>query len=117
MPFGIPSEDFRGGFGLYIVDAKTGENRGPVVMDPWDDISAEEVYPNNHCGECPVWLADAEGGAECDACICNEVTEDAESEENCKNCANRMKCLYDCDGRCLNCDYYNETRGCTAGEG
>ena len=83
---------------FYIVDAKTGENRGPVVMDPWDDISTEEVYPNNHCGECPVWLADAE------------------SEENCKDCANRIKCLYDCDGRCLNCDYYNEIRGCTAGE-
>ena len=27
--------------------------------------------PNNYCGECPVWLADAEGGAECDACIVN----------------------------------------------
>ena len=26
---------------------------------------------NNYCGECPVWLADAEGGAECDACIVN----------------------------------------------
>lgn len=29
---------------FYIVDAKTGENRGPVVMDPFDDISVEEVY-------------------------------------------------------------------------
>lgn len=29
---------------FYVVDAKTGKNRGPVVMDPWDDISAEEVY-------------------------------------------------------------------------
>lgn len=31
---------------FYVVDAKTGKNRGPVVMDPWDDISAEEVYDN-----------------------------------------------------------------------
>ena len=29
---------------FYIVDAKTGKNRGPVVMDPFDDISVEEVY-------------------------------------------------------------------------
>ena len=29
---------------FYIVDAKTGENRGPVVMDLWDDISVEKVY-------------------------------------------------------------------------
>ena len=29
---------------FYIVDAKTGENRGSVVMDPFDDISVEEVY-------------------------------------------------------------------------
>ena len=62
---------------FYIVDAKTGKNRGSVVMDPFDDISVEEVYPDNHCGECPVWLADAEGGAECEACICNEAAEDA----------------------------------------
>ena len=27
--------------------------------------------PNNSCGECPVYLAGAEGGAECDACIVN----------------------------------------------
>lgn len=56
---------------FYMVDAKTGKNRGSVVMDPFDDISVEEVYPDNHCGECSVWLADAEGGAECDACIAN----------------------------------------------
>ena len=55
---------------FYIVDAATGKNRGSVVIDPWD-------APNNRCGECPVWLADAEGGAECDACICNEAAEDA----------------------------------------
>ena len=29
---------------FYIVDAKTGKNRGSVVMDPFDDISVEEVY-------------------------------------------------------------------------
>lgn len=29
---------------FYVVDAKTGENRGSVVMDPFDDISVEEVY-------------------------------------------------------------------------
>ena len=29
---------------FYIVDAKTGKNRGSVVMDPFDDICVEEVY-------------------------------------------------------------------------
>ena len=33
---------------FYIVDAKTGENRGSVVMDPWDDISAEEAHNEVH---------------------------------------------------------------------
>ena len=28
--------------------------------------------PSNSCGECVVWLADAEGGAECEACIAND---------------------------------------------
>ena len=55
---------------FYIVDAATGKNRGSVIIDPYD-------APTNHCGECPVYLADAEGGAECDACICNEAAEDA----------------------------------------
>ena len=43
MPFGIPSGDFHSGFGLYVVDAKTGENRGPVVIDTWDDTPVEEI--------------------------------------------------------------------------
>ena len=55
---------------FYVVDARTGKNRGSVIIDPYD-------APNNHCGECPVWLADAEGGAECEACICNTAAEDA----------------------------------------
>ena len=29
---------------FYIVDDKTGKNRGSVVMDPFDDVSVEEVY-------------------------------------------------------------------------
>ena len=33
---------------FYIVDAKTGKNRGPVVMDPFDDISVEEAYNEAH---------------------------------------------------------------------
>lgn len=33
---------------FYIVDAKTGKNRGSVVMDPFDDISVEEVYNEVH---------------------------------------------------------------------
>ena len=53
---------------FYVVDAKTGKNRGPVVMDPWDDISIEELYPDNDCGECPVWLADAESDEHCADC-------------------------------------------------
>ena len=32
---------------FYIVDAKTGKNRGPVVIDPWDDICVEEVYTDS----------------------------------------------------------------------
>ena len=55
---------------FYVVDAATGKNRGSVVIDPYD-------APTNRCGECPVYLADAEGGAECDTCICNEAAEDA----------------------------------------
>lgn len=38
---------------FYMVDAKTGKNRGPVVMDPWDDISAEEVYTDMYEDEAP----------------------------------------------------------------
>ena len=38
---------------FYIVDAKSGENRGPVVMDPWDDISVEEVYTDIYEDEAP----------------------------------------------------------------
>ena len=48
MPFGIPSEDFHGGLGLpqadekfYIVDAKSGENRGSVIQDDYT-VSDEE---------------------------------------------------------------------------
>ena len=33
---------------FYIVDAKTGKNRGSVVMDLFDDISAEEAYNEVH---------------------------------------------------------------------
>ena len=33
---------------FYVVDAKTGENRGSVVMDPFDDISVEEAYNEVH---------------------------------------------------------------------
>ena len=47
---------------FYVVDAKTGKNRGPVVMDPWDDISAEEVYDD---------ITDEEYG---------QIAEDAENE-------------------------------------
>ena len=85
MPFGIPNEDFHGGFGLprdyveecihtpektgaamkhiselmdkhraehpefYIVNAKTGENRGSVVIDPYDaecEAAAQEAHDN-----------------------------------------------------------------------
>ena len=47
---------------FYIVDAKTGKNRGSVVMDPWDDISVEEVYDD---------ITDEEY---------NQIAEDAENE-------------------------------------
>ena len=29
---------------FYIVDAKTGKNRGSVVMDPFDNICVEDIY-------------------------------------------------------------------------
>ena len=45
MPFGIPSEDFHGGFGLphddeipYVVHANTGEKRGSVVIDNFHEV-------------------------------------------------------------------------------
>jgi hypothetical protein len=38
--------------------------------------------PNIYCGECPVFLADAEGGAECDACICNGAAGDNTEVKN-----------------------------------
>lgn len=39
---------------FYVVDAKTGKNRGSVVMDPWDDISVEEIYTDMYEDEAPV---------------------------------------------------------------
>ena len=61
-------------------------------------------YPSNYCGECPIWLAfdEPEGIPAKDAI-----------EKYCSKCD-----LYlgiDCDGRCLNCDYFNE-HGCTIKE-
>ena len=61
-------------------------------------------YPNNNCGECPIWLA-FEGPR----------------EEMMKLCEKRQCILLDdeyvdCDGRCLNCNYFHEGYGCTAEE-
>lgn len=53
---------------FYIVDAKTGENRGSVVIDPYDEVPSGAPYPSNYCGECPIWLADAECDENCKGC-------------------------------------------------
>ena len=60
-------------------------------------------YPNNNCGECPTWLAidEPEG-----------IPKKEAIEKYCS------KCEYDndCDGRCLNCGYFDHARGCTVEE-
>ena len=61
-------------------------------------------YPNNECGECPVWL----GGKSIKEMIkyCQE-----------RNCDLYYEDAYDCDGRCLNCDEFDPIRGCMKEEG
>ena len=56
-------------------------------------------YPNNNCGECVYWLAFGE-----------PETTDEQNKATLEHCA---KCDV-CDGRCLNCDYYEPlTNRCT----
>lgn len=88
MPFGIPSEDFHDGFGLYVVDAKTGENRGPVVMDPWDDISVEEVYDDITDEEYDQIAEDAENER-----IHSLIEASAEINELRGDCKKMLECL------------------------
>ena len=60
--------------------------------------------PSNYCGECSVWLAfDEPGGISAKEAI----------EKYCSKC--NLYLNIDCDGRCLNCDYFNE-QGCTLKE-
>lgn len=61
-------------------------------------------YPSNECGECPVWLA-FEGPREEMIKLCEKRHCDLLEEE-----------YVDCDGRCLNCDYFDHVRGCTVEE-
>ena len=60
-------------------------------------------YPNNNCGECPIWLAmdESEG-----------ISKNEAIKKYCEECERFLEDAYDCDGRCLNCDEYHETRGC-----
>ena len=52
--------------------------------------------PNMNCGECPYWLAYGEP----------EITDEQNRaiEEYCAECDA-------CDGRCLNCDYFDPYKG------
>ena len=61
-------------------------------------------YPNNECGECPIWLA-FEGPIE-------------EMRKMCKkhNCDLLEEGAVDCDGRCLNCGEFDPVRGCMVEE-
>ena len=58
-------------------------------------------YPNFECGECPIWLA-FEGPIGEMRKMCEERHCDLLEEE-----------YVDCDGRCLNCGYFDHVRGCT----
>ena len=62
-------------------------------------------YPNFECGECPIWLA-FEGPIEEMRKMCEKRHCDLLEEE-----------YVDCDGRCLNCDYFDPVRGCMVEEG
>ena len=73
---------------FYVVDAKTGKNRGPVVMDPWDDISAEEVYDDITDEEYDQIAEDAENER-----ICSLIEASAEINElrgDCKKMLERL---------------------------
>lgn len=61
-------------------------------------------YPSKYCGECHIWLAldEPEG-----------ITTKEAIEKYCSKCDIYLG--IDCDGRCLNCDYFNE-HGCTLKE-
>lgn len=61
-------------------------------------------YPNYECGECPIWLG-FEGPIGEMRKMCEERHCDLLEEE-----------YVDCDGRCLNCDYFDHVRGCTVEE-
>lgn len=51
-------------------------------------------YPNCECGECPAWLADI--SIEETIKYCEE-----------KKCPVYLEGLYECDGRCMNCDHFD----------
>ena len=73
---------------FYVVDAKTGENRGPVVMDPWDDISAEEVYDDITDEEYDQIAEDAENEK-----IYSLIEASAEINELRGDCKKMFECL------------------------
>ena len=73
---------------FYIVDAKTGEDRGPVVMDPWDDISAEEVYDDITDEEYDQIAEDAENER-----IHSLIEASAEINELRGDCKKMLECL------------------------
>ena len=61
-------------------------------------------YPNFECGERPIWLA-FEGPREEMIKLCKKRHCDLVDTE------------FECDGRCLSCDYFHEVRGCAMKEG
>lgn len=70
MPFGIPSEDFYGGFGLprtderfYIVDAESCKNRDSVVQDDYDPYTGKYAFcpPSDEDEVCVINYDDTDG--------------------------------------------------------
>ena len=73
---------------FYIVDAKTGKNRGSVVMDPFDDISVEEVYDDITNEEYDQIAEDAENER-----IHSLIEASAEINELRGDCKKMLECL------------------------
>lgn len=91
-------------------------------------------YPNYECGECPIWLG-FEGPIEEMREMCRKrecylilaqdlLPPDPEDikraiitiTERMKEAREKEEEYVDCDGRCLNCDYFDHVRGCTVEE-
>ena len=59
---------YKNGYEAGLRDAKLSADDAKTDKDPWDGVSMEEKYPNNYCGECPVFLEGANSDELCAAC-------------------------------------------------